>query len=86
MDIIELSQNFDPALILNRDISWHCSCNKFLVQQCKLFRDGFTYRIHALILSGHEEKWGNRHLYTQELLMYQWLGICPQWVREMWKP
>lgn len=47
---MELSQSFDCALIVNRDVSWYCFYNKFPVQQCKLFRDGFTCRIQSLHL------------------------------------
>lgn len=54
---MELSRSFDPTIILKKDISRYCSSNKHNnVQQCKLFRDGFTYSMHAIILSGHKDK------------------------------
>lgn len=82
---MEQSQTFDPTIILNKYVSRYCSSNKFPVQQCKLFRDGFTYSMHAIILSWHKNKWEKRDFYTQELLIYQWVGICPQWDSEVWK-
>jgi len=57
MYAMELSESFEPALILSRDVSLCFFSNKTTVQLWDgLFRDGLTCGVHSLILMGHGEK------------------------------